>query len=76
VEDIMPKTKGDTVTKHPLAKPNPQPPQEVAGRIGRQRTTGARLATIDTVAGGIVAVTRPGMPWLFRVLLALTGVRV
>jgi hypothetical protein len=28
------------------------------------------------VAGGTVAVTRPGMPWLFRVLLALTGVRV
>jgi hypothetical protein len=72
----MPKTKSDTVTRHPLAKPNPQAPHEVAGRIGRPRTTGARLPTIDTVAGGTVAVTRPSMPWLFRVLLALTGVRI
>jgi hypothetical protein len=72
----MPKTKGDTVTKNSLAKPNSQSPHEVGGRIGRPRTTGARLATIETVAGGTVAVTRPGMPWLFRVLLALTGVRV
>ena len=72
----MPKTKGDTVTKNSLAKPNSQSPHEVAGRIGRPRTTGARLATIETVAGGTVAVTRPGMPWLFRVVLALTGVRV
>jgi hypothetical protein len=34
------------------------------------------LSTIDTVAGGTVAVTRPAMPRLFRFLLALTGVRV
>jgi hypothetical protein len=76
VEDIMPKTKSDTVTKHRSAKPNPQAPHEVVGRIGRQKITGARLATIDTTVGGTVAVTRPSMPWLFRVLLALTGVRV
>jgi hypothetical protein len=76
VEDIMPKTKSDAVIKHALAKPNPQAPHEVADRIGRQQMTGARLATIDSVAGGTVAVTRPSMPRLFRVLLALTGVRV
>jgi hypothetical protein len=76
VEEIMPKKKSDLVGKNLLSKPNPQAPHEAADRIARKQRTGPRLATIDTVAGGTVAVTRPGMPWLFRVLLALTGVRV
>jgi hypothetical protein len=76
VEDVVPKTKSDIVTKNLLAKPNSQGPHEGPDRIGRQKTPRGRLSTIDTVAGGTVAVTRPGMPWLFRVLLALTGVRV
>jgi hypothetical protein len=76
VEDIMPKTKSDTVTKNSMAKPGPQAPHQAADRIGRQKSSAARLSTIDTVAGGTVAVTRPSMPRLFRFLLALTGVRV
>ena len=35
-----------------------------------------RTSTIDLAARGTVAVVRPGMPTLFRVLLAMTGVRV
>jgi hypothetical protein len=35
-----------------------------------------QLATVETVAGGTVAVTRIRMPFIFRILLALTGVRV
>ena len=72
----MPKKKRGPVRKNLLAKPSPRTPREAADRIVRKQRTGARLATIDTVAGGTVAVTRPGMPWLFRMLLALTGVRV
>ena len=72
----MPKTKSDIVVKNLLAKHNPQAPQDAADRAGRKQRTDRRLATIDTSAGGTVAVTRPAMPWLFRVLLALTGVRV
>jgi hypothetical protein len=34
------------------------------------------MKTVDIVGPGKIAVTRPGMPRLFRFLLALTGVRV
>jgi len=36
----------------------------------------SQLDTVDLTCGGAVAVTRPGMPRIFRLLLALTGVRV
>ena len=72
----MPTKNNDPVITHPSARPNPRAPREAAGRTGRSRKPGPRLSTIDTVAGGTVAVTRPAMPRLFRFLLALTGVRV
>jgi hypothetical protein len=74
VEDIMPTT-NDPVAAHASASPNAQAPHDTAERISRAQAAPC-LATIETVAGGAVAVTRPGMPRIFRLLLALTGVRV
>jgi hypothetical protein len=65
-------------TAHPSVRVDPQGPFEAsvcADRRGRP-TAGPQLATVDIVAGGAVAVTRPGMPRIFRLLLALTGVKV
>ena len=42
----------------------------------RRWTNVERATTVDVVADGAVAVLRPGVPRLVRVLLALTGVRV
>jgi hypothetical protein len=55
----------------------PRAPREGAV-AGQSRAPWSQLTTTTvTVAGpGKVAVTRPGMPRLFRFLLALTGVRV
>jgi hypothetical protein len=72
-------TKMDSVSAYRSARGDPQGSSEAdnsAGRAGRPPTTGPQLATVDVVAGGTVAVTRPGMPRIFRLLLALTGVRV
>ena len=72
-------TKMDSVSAHPSARSDPQASSEAnnaVGCAGRPPTTGPQLATVDIVAGGKVAVTRPSMPRIFRLLLALTGVRV
>lgn len=68
----MPTTK-DTGATQLKARSNAQSSHEAADCVERPQT---RLATVDTAAGGMIAVTRPGMPRLFRFLLALTGVKV
>jgi hypothetical protein len=50
---------------------------EVGGdRLKGRPATAPQLSTVDIVAGGKTAVTRPSVPPVFRFLLALTGVRV
>jgi hypothetical protein len=71
--------KTDADAAHPSARPDPQAPLN-ANANGADRTarsvTGPQLATVEVAGGGAVAVTRPRMPRVFRILLALTGVRV
>jgi hypothetical protein len=64
----------------PAPSANGNEPRAVRASAERAR---ARLSlfhpvmkTVDIVGPGKIAVTRPGMPRLFRFLLALTGVRV
>jgi hypothetical protein len=57
----------------PSAPPRQRTPAEGAGRAA---TAPPKLETIEVVAEGRVAVTRIGMPRVFRLLLALTGVRI
>jgi hypothetical protein len=45
-------------------------------QAGRRTPPCANLATVDVVADGSLAVTRPAIPRLFRFLLLLTGVKV
>lgn len=47
-----------------------------AGPCQEERAKRPKLATVETVDGGKVAVTRIRMPRIFRLLLALTGVRI
>ena len=47
-----------------------------ADRGGAPRANGRPLRAVDLTPRGAVAVTRPAMPRIFRLLLALTGVRV
>jgi hypothetical protein len=71
--------KMDPVAAVPSGGADPPPPVEAAigaDRPGRPPTSGAKLATVDIVAGGKLAVTRPRMPWIFRLLFLVTGVRV
>jgi hypothetical protein len=78
MEDIM-STKLDPDIAHSTAKTDPQAPLDAeigADRVGRSPATDPQLATVDIVAGGKVAVTHPGMPRIFRLFLALTGVKV
>jgi hypothetical protein len=42
----------------------------------RRWTNLERATTVDLAADGAIAVVRPGVPRLARVLLALTGVKV
>jgi hypothetical protein len=52
-------------------------PQPARGeRAGAPRADGRPLSAVDLTPSGTVAVTRPSMPRIFRLLLALTGVRV
>jgi hypothetical protein len=62
---------------HSAMKSKSRPSREGVG-AGQSRTPWSQLTTTTvSVAGlGKVAFTRPGMPRLFRFLLALTGVRV
>jgi hypothetical protein len=48
------------------------------GAVRALPASGLRFAsaTVDVSAFGKVAATRPNLPRLFRVLLALTGVRI
>ncbi len=71
--------KTDPVAAAPSATSDAQAPLGAAvgaDRSGRPPTGGPRLATVDIVAGGKLAVTRPRMPWIFRLLFLLTGVKV
>jgi hypothetical protein len=45
-------------------------------RLKARSTTAPQLTSVDIVADGKTAVTRPSVPPVFRFLLALTGVRV
>jgi hypothetical protein len=65
--------KMDPVAAAASGRTDPQPPLEADGR---SPAAGAKLATVDIVAGGKLAVTRPRVPRIFRLLLLLTGVRV
>jgi hypothetical protein len=54
----------------------PQAALGAAERGGAARSSGRPLSAVDLAPSGMVAVTRPSMPRIFRLLLALTGVRV
>jgi hypothetical protein len=75
VEDVLSTTQ-DPVSARPSTMTSPQTALEAADRAGEARSGGCQLGAVDVVAGGTVAVTRPAMPRIFRLLLALTGVRV
>jgi hypothetical protein len=44
--------------------------------VGRPAAPCPNLTTVDVVADGSLAVTRPGLPRLLRFFLLLTGVKV
>jgi hypothetical protein len=75
LEDILSTTQ-DPVSERPSTRSDPQAALEAADRTGGPRPSGRQLSSVDLAAGGAVAVTRPAMPRIFRLLLALTGVRV
>jgi hypothetical protein len=75
VEDILSTTE-DSVSARPSTTTDPHAALGAADRAGEPRSSGCQLGTVDLAAGGAVAVTRPSMPRFFRLLLALTGVRV
>jgi hypothetical protein len=66
-------TTTDPADAVPLTRSNQKTPQEAASR---PQAAASRLTTVETTAAGTLAVTRPGMPRIFRFLLALTGVKV
>lgn len=75
MEDILSTTK-DTFSARPAMRPDAQAHLAAVDRAGESRMGRSRLGAVDLAAGGTVAVTRPSMPRIFRVLLALTGVRI
>lgn len=66
-------TTTDPADAVPLTRSNPKTSQEAAAR---PQTPAPRMTTVETTAAGTLAVTRPGMPRIFRFLLALTGVKL
>jgi hypothetical protein len=75
VEGILSTTQ-ESVSARPSARTNPPAALEAADRTSESRSSGRQLSAVDLAAGGAVAVTRPAMPRIFRLLLALTGVRI
>jgi hypothetical protein len=74
VEDILPTTKQSPLAR-PSTRADPRPPLGAADR-NQPSTNGSPFETVDLAAGGLIAVTRPAMPRIFRLLLALSGVRI
>ena len=59
--------------KTPSPPPGRRMPKEGADRLA---TGTPKLKTVEVVGEGRVAVTRVGVPRIFRLLLALTGVKI
>jgi len=57
--------------------PSPPPDWRMPKKGADRLATGTpKLETVEVVGEGTVAVTRIGLPRIFRLFLALTGVRI